>query len=60
MEKKGHVALYLGNYKGQESIAEARTFAQTSKVASTMRQRLLEFLEKNPKYIAEHPQSVLW
>ena len=69
--KDGHVAVYLGkcfsNYTAEEAqaarvdqnkeyIAEAAGFAKIDKSSSVMRQRLLEFLRKNPQYIPEHPQ----
>lgn len=58
--KEGHVALYLGDYDntGVLRIAEASGFAGLDKHSSVMRQRLLEFLEKNPKFIRDHPKSI--
>lgn len=55
--KKGHVALYLGDCygNGKKYIAEAFGFAKINKSAPIMRQRLLDFLDKNPEYIVEHP-----
>ena len=55
--KKGHVAIYLGDCygTGKNYIAEARGFARIDKSSDIMRQRLLEFLNQNPKYIADHP-----
>ena len=55
--KKGHVAIYLGDCygNGKNYVAEARGFARISKSSEVMRQKLLEFLNSNPKYIADHP-----
>lgn len=55
--KKGHVAIYLGDCRGtgKNYIAEARGFSGVNKSSAVMRQKLLEFLNQNPKYIADHP-----
>lgn len=55
--KKGHVAIYLGDCygTGKKYIAEAYGFAGINKSSAVMRQRLLDFLDKNPEYIVEHP-----
>lgn len=56
--KEGHVAIYLGDYKGdgRKYIAEAQGFqANKSKVKPEMSDKLLQFLLTHLTYVKEHP-----
>ena len=57
--KKGHVAIYLGDCRGdgKNYMAEASGFVGTSRNGAIMRGLLVDFLCSHPTYIIEHPDS---